>query len=182
MDAAMAFISGRRLERLEFDALGALLGVDGDFVLARANIVRKAMSEWRNPELLFRYLDDNRHDARMYELITRWLRSIFGLSNESLRMIRRESGANVRHLLMIPQEVGLMKLETPPCSRARLPPMLACAWPPRVRVRVHGRPACVCVCMAAPRVRVCASHCAHARSLAGAPALVFGGLSRHLQV
>jgi len=63
--------------------------------------------EWRNPELLFRYLDDNRHDERMEGLITRWLRSIFGLSHESLRMIRRESPENVRHLLMIPQAVLL---------------------------------------------------------------------------
>jgi hypothetical protein len=42
--------------------------------------VRKALAEWRNPELLFRYLDDNRSNAKMRELITRWLRSIFGLS------------------------------------------------------------------------------------------------------
>ena len=43
----------------------------------------------------------------MYDLILRWLRAIFGLSYETLRMIRRESAANVRHLLMIPQDVLL---------------------------------------------------------------------------
>ena len=49
--------------------------------------MRKAISEWRNPELLFRYLDANRKDEQMRPLIVRWLRSIFGLSEESLRMI-----------------------------------------------------------------------------------------------
>ena len=29
------------------------------------------MREWRNPELLFRFLDDNRADDRMTALITR---------------------------------------------------------------------------------------------------------------
>jgi len=96
-----------RLELLEFDALGALLGLDSTFVMEHGETVRKALREWRNPELLFRYLDDNRHDNRMYKLITRWLRSIFGLSDETLRMIRRESPANVRHLLMIPQDILL---------------------------------------------------------------------------
>jgi len=96
-----------RLERLEFDALGALLGLESEYVQDHAETVRVAMREWRNPELLFRYLDDNRHDQRMYELILRWQRAIFGLSDESLRMIRRESPANVRHLLMIPQEILL---------------------------------------------------------------------------
>ena len=95
------------LEHLEFDALGTLLGLDGDFVRSRGDTVRRALSEWRNPELLFRYLEDNQDDKRMYELITRWLRSIFGLSEETLRMIRRESPANVRHLLMIPQDILL---------------------------------------------------------------------------
>ena len=69
--------------------------------------MRKAISEWRNPELLFRYLDANRKDEQMRPLIVRWLRSIFGLSEESLRMIRRESPENIRHLLMIPQNVLL---------------------------------------------------------------------------
>ena len=86
---------------------GALLGVDSEKVQANADAVRSALREWRNPELLFRYLDDNREDERMAALILRWLRSIFGLSDETLRMIRRESPANVRHLLMIPQEVLL---------------------------------------------------------------------------
>ena len=80
-----------RLEELEYDALGALLGLDGPAVAARGETVRKAISEWRNPELLFRYLDANRDDEQMRPLIVRWLRSIFGLSEESLRMIRRES-------------------------------------------------------------------------------------------
>ena len=66
-----------QLEQLEFDALGALLDVDGEMVRERGATVRRALSEWRNPELLFRYLDDNRHDERMYQLITRWLRAIF---------------------------------------------------------------------------------------------------------
>ncbi len=96
-----------RLEQLEFRALGALLGLDGSFVEERADAVRSALSEWRNPELLFRYLDDNRHDERMAPLITRWLRAIFGLSGESLRMIRRETPENVRHLLTVPQDVLL---------------------------------------------------------------------------
>ena len=65
------------------------------------------MSEWRNPELLFRYLDANRNDAKMYPLIKRWMRAIFGLSDETLRMIRRESAENIRHLVQIPQDVLL---------------------------------------------------------------------------
>ena len=96
-----------QLEALEFEALGAILGIEGAVVAANAMPVRRALAEWRNPELLFRYLDDNREDARMVTLITRWLRAIFGLSGETLRMIRRESAANVRHLLMIPQDVLL---------------------------------------------------------------------------
>lgn len=96
-----------QLEALEYDALGALLGVDGALVAERGETVRSSISEWRNPELLFRYLDANRQDARMHALITRWLRAIFGLSQESLRMIRRESPENIRHLLMIPQETLL---------------------------------------------------------------------------
>ena len=97
----------RRLEALEYDALGALLGLDGPAVAARGETVRKAISEWRNPELLFRFLDANRADEQMRPLIVRWLRSIFGLSEESLRMIRRESAENIRHLLAIPQDVLL---------------------------------------------------------------------------
>jgi len=100
-------LSLQRLEELEFEALAGLLEVEGELVKANAPTVRAALSEWRNPELLFRYLDDNRSDPRMEALIKRWLRAIFGLSGETLRMIRRESGANVRHLLMIPQDVLL---------------------------------------------------------------------------
>ena len=47
--------SSQRLEALEFDAMGAMLGLDGALVASRADAVRRAMSEWRNPELLFRY-------------------------------------------------------------------------------------------------------------------------------
>jgi len=96
-----------RLEQLEYDALAALLSLEPSFVAERSATVRQALAEWRNPELLFRYLEDNRHDERMLALITRWLRAIFGLSAETLRMIRRESSANVRHLLLIPQDVLL---------------------------------------------------------------------------
>lgn len=96
-----------RLEKLEYDALGALLGVDGAAVAARGRTVRRAISEWRNPELLFRYLDANSADERMRPLIVRWLLAIFGISHESLRMIRRESPENIRHLIMIPQDVLL---------------------------------------------------------------------------
>lgn len=157
-------------EALQYDALGALLELDGSFVRARAHLVRRALEEWRRPELLFRYLEDNREDPEMRPLIVRccsarqrspppllrkpsppspplasrcrrqpvdprpcscatplrpralarvifahltlppcadaqvrWLRAIFGLSEETLRMIRRESPKNVRHLLQIPQ-------------------------------------------------------------------------------
>ena len=37
----------------------------------------------------------------------RWLRAILGLSRESLRQIRREAHANVRHLSMLPRGVLL---------------------------------------------------------------------------
>jgi hypothetical protein len=43
----------------------------------------------------------------MHALITRWLRALFGLSDETLRTIRRESPENVRHLIQIPQPVLL---------------------------------------------------------------------------
>jgi len=95
------------LERIEFEALGALLDLEGSFVAARAERVHRAMAEWRNPELLFRYLDANRHDEKMSLLILRWLRATFGLSNETVRMIRREAPENVRHLLQFPQHVLL---------------------------------------------------------------------------
>ena len=68
---------------------------------ARAETVARRCASGAT-RLLFRYLDDNRHDKRMYDLI-RWQRAIFGLSHETLRQIRRESPANVRHLLMIPR-------------------------------------------------------------------------------
>jgi len=83
------------LERVEFDALGAMLDLEGSFVASRAEAVRSAqrerrnlhlpylpisphisqsrsaLLEWRNPELLFRYYDDNRQDERM-ALTRRW--------------------------------------------------------------------------------------------------------------
>ena len=74
----------RQMQTLQYEALGELLGLDYDIVASRGASVREALAEWRNPELLFRYLDDNRGDAKMRELITRWLRSIFGLSGETL--------------------------------------------------------------------------------------------------
>jgi len=43
----------------------------------------------------------------MAALIKRWLRATFGLSNETLRQIRRESPENVRHLVQLPQGVLL---------------------------------------------------------------------------
>lgn len=96
-----------KLEALEFDALSDLLGVDREFVEARSGAVRTSLAEWRAPELLFRYLNDNRDDERMSALIKRWLSATLGLSDETLRMIRRESPENVRHLVQIPQDVLL---------------------------------------------------------------------------
>ena len=100
-------LSFEDLDAFEYEALASLLGLEAGFVKERGDTVRRTMAEWRNPELLFRYLDDNRNDAKMLQLVTRWLRSIFGLSDETLRMIRRESPENVRHLLTIPQDVLL---------------------------------------------------------------------------
>ena len=96
-----------RIEELELESIASLLDVDTELVIEREETVRAAMSEWRNPELLFRYLDANRNDAKMYPLIKRWMRAIFGLSDETLRMIRRESAENIRHLVQIPQDVLL---------------------------------------------------------------------------
>ena len=96
-----------QMRKLQYEALGELLNVEYDIVASRGASVRKALAEWRNPELLFRYLDDNRSNAKMRELITRWLRSIFGLSDETLRQIRRESHPNVVHLCQLPQDVLL---------------------------------------------------------------------------
>ena len=56
------------LEALSFEALGGLLGVPSDQVKQNGARVRAALLEWRNPELLFRYLDDNRQDPRMVSL------------------------------------------------------------------------------------------------------------------
>ena len=107
-------MSLRTLEHLWQEAMGSLLMLDASFVEQRKETVRRAMQEWRNPELLFRYLDDNRDDPRMEALITRWLRSIFGLSGETLREIRRESPENVRHLTVLPQET-LLRWYSPLC-------------------------------------------------------------------
>eukprot|EP00964_Phaeocystis_antarctica_P008819 scaffold4790_cov35-Phaeocystis_antarctica.AAC.1 len=75
-----------QMRKLQYEALGELLNVEYDIVASRGASVRKALAEWRSPELLFslspellfRYLDDNRGDAQMAALITRWLRSLFG--------------------------------------------------------------------------------------------------------
>ena len=151
--------------------MGELLGLDYGFVASRAARVQQAspypspllaprcrlcyiplqaFSEWRSPELLFRYLDDNRHDAKMRELIARWLRSIFGLSDETLREIRRESPQNIVHLLHVPQHVLLrwFSERCPGTSKCKTLFMLgearARAWTridarTRARARTHGR-------------------------------------------
>eukprot|EP00966_Prymnesium_polylepis_P305605 7062169-Prymnesium_polylepis.1 len=91
------------MQTLQYEALAELLDLDYDFVAARYASIARAFGEWESPELLFRYLDDNRDDPRMAALIKRWLRSIFGLSDETLRHLRRESPQNVRHLQAIPK-------------------------------------------------------------------------------
>ena len=95
------------LQSLQHEALAELLDLEVGFVAARHAAIAKAFAEWHRPELLFRYLDDNRADAKAAPLIRRWLRAIFGLSTESLRQIRREAHANVRHLSMLPRGVLL---------------------------------------------------------------------------
>ena len=62
------------LQTLQHEALAELLGLELGFVAARHAAIAEAFGEWRSPELLFRYLDDNRGDAKMAALITRWLR------------------------------------------------------------------------------------------------------------
>ena len=95
------------LQTLQHEALAELLDLEVGFVAARHAAIAAAFGEWRRPELLFRYLDDNRGDAKAAALISRWLRSIFGLSAESVRQIRREAHANVAHLATLPQGVML---------------------------------------------------------------------------
>ena len=95
------------LRSLLHEALAELLDLEVGFVAAHHAAVAKAFAEWRRPELLFRWLDDNRADAKAAPLIRRWLRAILGLSTESLRQIRREAHANVRHLSMLPRGVLL---------------------------------------------------------------------------
>ena len=95
------------LQALQHEALAELLDLEVGLVAARHAAIAEAFGEWHRPELLFRYLDDNRGDAKNAALITRWLRSIFGLSDESQRQIRREAHANVRHLSALPQGVML---------------------------------------------------------------------------
>ena len=97
----------RDLQTLQYEALAELLDLDYPFVASRHAYIAKAFAEWSHPELLFRYLNDNRNDPQMAPLIKRWLRSIFGLSDETLRQIRRESPQNVNHLKMLPKEVLL---------------------------------------------------------------------------
>ena len=91
------------LQALQYEALAELLDLEFEFVATRHASIASAFGEWRQPELLFRYLGDSRHDAEMAALIKRWLRSIFGLSDETLRQIRRESPQNVRHLQRLPR-------------------------------------------------------------------------------
>ena len=79
----------RDLQTLQYEALAELLDLDYPFVASRHAYIAKAFAEWSHPELLFRYLNDNRNDPQMAPLIKRWLRSIFGLSDETLRQIRR---------------------------------------------------------------------------------------------
>jgi hypothetical protein len=59
------------------------------------------MLEWRNPELLFRYYQDNFADPEMAPIVNRWLRAIFATSPETTREIRRRDPANLRHLSKI---------------------------------------------------------------------------------
>ena len=95
------------LRSLQHEALAELLDLEVGFVAAHHAAIAKAFAEWHRPELLFRWLDDNRADPKAAPLIRRWLRAILGLSTESLRQIRREAHANVRHLSMLPRGVLL---------------------------------------------------------------------------
>ena len=129
------------LQALQHEALAQLLGLDYAVVAARHAAIARAFGEWPSPELLFRYLDDNRDDAEMAPLIRRqaarisapapaptlpprpsrsrsphqvaayppprWVRALFGLSDETPRQMRREAEANVRHLSLLPPEVLL---------------------------------------------------------------------------
>ena len=107
-------LNRRRLERIEFDALGALLDLDGDVVAEKSETVLSTLLHWRNPELLFRYYEDNRLDERMSPLIVRWLRAIFQLSDETLEQIRQDSPANVRQMSYFSPDV-LDRWNSPEC-------------------------------------------------------------------
>jgi len=98
-------LSLSQLQRVEFDALGALFELDGDTVANRSEEVLNTLLEWRNPELLFRYYEDNRGDDRLGPLIARWLRAIFKLSDETLDEIRRDSPASMKQMSHFPPEV-----------------------------------------------------------------------------
>ena len=136
----MSAASPPRLQSLQHEALAQLLGLDYDLVASRHAAIARAFGEWPSPELLFRYLDDNRDDEEMAPLVRRraarisapapaptltldraaaaastrwllppprWVRALFGLSDETPRQMRREAESNVRHLSLVPPEALL---------------------------------------------------------------------------
>ena len=128
------------LQSLQHEALAELLDLEVGFVAARHAAIAKAFAEWHRPELLFRYLDDNRADAKAAPLIRRWLRAIFGLSTESLRQIRREAHANVRHLSVLPRGVLLRwYAEACPGTSSMQVPLTPSHTQPHTRSLTHAR-------------------------------------------
>jgi len=95
------------LQAMLHEALAELLDLEYTFVAERHVSIATAFAEWPSPELLFRYLDANSADAQMARLVKRWLRSLLGLSDETLREIRREAPPNVRHLQSLPRAAVL---------------------------------------------------------------------------
>jgi len=112
-DAMIAAAAAARLPALPFSqveaagfgALAVLLESPVESLEKRREEVHTAMLEWRNPELLFRYYQDNLADPEMAPIVNRWMRAIFGTSAETLRDIRRRDPANLRHLNSIDQAV-----------------------------------------------------------------------------
>jgi len=102
------------VERGAHTALGVLLGSPADRITERAAEVNAAMLRWRNPELLFRYCEDNLADEEMAPIVQRWMRSLFGCSAESTQDIRRRDAANARHLAAIDARV-LARWYDPAC-------------------------------------------------------------------
>ena len=88
-------------------AIAETLDVETETVASCRTTVDDALAEWRRPELLFRYLETHSTCARMGPITRRWLRALLGLSNETLRQIRREAPANVRHLRRLPERTVL---------------------------------------------------------------------------